>query len=177
MNQVMNLLSQWSIPLLLSTILLLGYWKKVPLFSTFIEGAGEGFRMAVQIMPPLVGMLVAIQIFRASGAMDLILMPFVPLLQFFQVPPDVLPLAILRPLSGSGSLAMMTDLIAQHGPDSLIGRMASVIQGSTDTTLYILTVYFGAVGVRHVRYALQVGLIADLAGFLAAITITMLMFG
>lgn len=114
--------------------------------------------------------------FRASGAMDLMLGAVRPLFDLLSIPTEVLPLGILRPLTGAGSLAFTADLIATHGPDSMIGRIASTIQGSTDTTLYVLTVYFGAIGIRKTKYALKVGLFSDLVGFLAAILICMYIF-
>src|SRR5690606_25379337 len=131
---------------------------------------------AIAIIPHLVGMMVAISMFRASGAMDMLLIPIRPIFDFFGVPSEVLPLGFLRPITGAGSLAFTADLIANYGPDSLIGRIASTIQGSTDTTFYVLTVYFGAVAVRKTKYALKVGLISDAVGFIAAILICMLVF-
>jgi spore maturation protein B len=122
-------------------------------------------------------MMVAISMFRASGAMDVILHAFRPIFDWFGVPSEVMPLGLLRPITGAGSLAFTTDLIKSHGPDSMIGRIASTIQGSTDTTLYVLTVYFGAIGVRRTRYALKVGLFSDLVGFVAAIVVCLLVFG
>lgn len=122
-------------------------------------------------------MMVAISVFRASGAMEWIVGWFAPLLSWFGVPSEVLPLAFLRPITGAGSLAFTTDLIKTYGADSMIGRMASTIQGSTDTTLYVLMVYFGAIGIRNGRYALKVGLFSDLVGFVAAIIVCLLVFG
>ena len=121
--------------------------------------------------------MVAISVFRASGALDYVISLFAPLVSWMGVPGEVLPLGILRPLTGTGSLAFTTDLIKTYGPDSMIGRMASTIQGSTDTTLYVLTVYFGAVGIRNGRYALKVGLFSDLVGFIAALAICLIVFG
>lgn len=121
-------------------------------------------------------MLVAISMFRASGAMDVLVGFIQPLLGKAGIPGEVLPLAFLRPLTGAGSLAFTADLIQTYGPDSMIGRIASTIQGSTDTTLYVLTVYFGAVGIRKTRYALKVGLVSDLVGFLAAVFICLYIF-
>lgn len=150
--------------------------KKQPVYEVFVEGAKDGFDTAIGIIPHLVGMMVAISMFRASGAMDMLLIPVRPIFEFLGVPSEVLPLGLLRPITGAGSLAFTADLIATHGPDSLIGRIASTIQGSTDTTLYVLTVYFGAVAVRKTKYALKVGLISDAVGFIAAIMICMLVF-
>ncbi|NQX64937.1 spore maturation protein [Paenibacillus alba] len=151
-------------------------YKKVPVYESFVDGAKEGFDTAIKIIPHLVGMMVAISVFRASGAMDLLLGWMHPLFDRMGVPTEVLPLAILRPITGAGSLAFTTDLIEQFGPDSMIGRIASTVQGSTDTTLYVITVYFGAIGIRKASYALKVGLISDLVGFVASIVICYLVF-
>ena len=127
-------------------------------------------------MPHLIAMMVALTLFRESGALQLLLQLLQPVLQYFHIPAEIVPLALLRPLSGMGSLAIATDLTAQYGPDSLIGRLAATMQGSTDTTLYVLTVYFGAVGIRNIAYALKVGLWSDLVGVLASIAVVYLVF-
>jgi spore maturation protein B len=177
MYALVSLISAWAIPVIIVFIPLYAAFKKIPVYETFTEGAKEGFDTAIRIIPSLVGMMVAISVFRASGAMDLIIGLFQPLLNRFGVPGEVLPLGILRPITGAGSLAYTTELIKQFGPDSMIGRIASTIQGSTDTTLYVLTVYFGAVGIRNSRYALKVGLLSDAVGFIAAIAVCFLVFG
>ncbi|GIP32348.1 spore maturation protein [Paenibacillus sp. J2TS4] len=177
MYSFITLISAWSIPVIIAFIPLFAAYKKVPVYESFVEGAKDGFQTAISIIPQLVGMMVAISVFRASGAMDLLISAIRPVLDYVGVPGEVLPLAILRPLTGSGSLAYTADLIGQFGPDSIIGRIASTIQGSTDTTLYVLTVYFGAVGIRKAGYALKVGLISDIVGFLASILICYLVFG
>ncbi|WP_216830417.1 spore maturation protein [Alkalihalobacterium elongatum] len=172
-----TVISIWIIPMLIAFILLYGTYKKVPTYETFVEGAKEGFSMAISIIPYLVGMLVAISVFRASGAMDFIIDSLRPVLQAIGVPSEIVPLAMIRPISGTGALGMTTDLIATYGPDSFIGRLASTMQGSTDTTLYVLTVYFGAVGIKKMGDALKVGLLADLVGIIASIVIVTLVFG
>ncbi|WP_336786811.1 spore maturation protein [Paenibacillus sp. MMO-177] len=176
MFELFTRVSAWLIPAIIVFIPLYAAFRKVPVYETFIEGAKDGFGTAINIIPSLVGMMVAISMFRASGAMDLMLGAVRPLFDWLSIPTEVLPLGILRPLTGAGSLAFTADLIATHGPDSMIGRIASTIQGSTDTTLYVLTVYFGAVGIRKTKYALKVGLFSDLVGFLAAIMICMYIF-
>jgi spore maturation protein B len=168
--------SIWFIPLLIGFILLYGTYKKVPTYETFVEGGKEGFSIAINIIPFLVGMLVAISVFRASGALDYVMMVMRPLFSLFHIPAEVVPLGLMRTISGTGALGMTSDLIATHGPDSFIGRLASTIQGSTDTTFYVLTVYFGAVGIKKMKYALKVGLLADLIGFLASIAVISLLF-
>ncbi|MFF2908062.1 spore maturation protein [Paenibacillus sp. NPDC057934] len=177
MLHFISLISAWAIPVLITFIPLYAFSRKVPVYESFVEGAKDGFSTAISIIPHLVGMMVAISVFRASGALDYLMSFVAPLMQGLGVPSEVLPLGLLRPLTGTGSLAYTTDLIRVHGPDSLIGMIASTIQGSTDTTLYVLTVYFGAVGVRNGRYALKVGLFSDVVGFVAAIAICLLLFG
>lgn len=175
--QMISIISLWFIPVLIGFILLYATMKKVPTYETFVEGGKEGIKMAVSIIPFLVGMMVAISIFRASGALDYMVDFIRPGLEKVGIPADIIPLAIIRPISGNAALGMTSDLIATHGPDSFIGRLASTLQGSTDTTFYVLTVYFGAVGIKKMGDALKVGLLADLAGFIAAIVVVTLMFG
>lgn len=176
MYSLISLISAWAIPVIVVFIPLYAAYRKIPVYESFTEGAKEGFETAIKIIPHLVGMMVAISVFRASGAMDFLLQWVRPLLDKIGVPGEVLPLAILRPISGAGSLAFTADLIKQFGPDSMIGRIASTIQGSTDTTLYVLTVYFGAIGIRKASYALKVGLISDLVGFISSIVVCYLVF-
>jgi len=175
--QIISVISLWFIPVLIGFILLYGTIKKVPTYETFVEGGKEGIKMAVSIIPFLVGMMVAISIFRASGALDATIDLMRPGLEKVGIPADIIPLAIIRPISGTAALGMTSDLIATYGPDSFMGRLASTLQGSTDTTFYVLTVYFGAVGIKKMGDALKVGLLADLAGFIAAIVVVTLMFG
>ncbi|MFM1652770.1 spore maturation protein [Brevibacillus sp. B_LB10_24] len=177
MYGLISLLSLWAIPVLLAFILVHAWSQRVPVYETFVEGARGGLVTSIKIMPHLVAMMVAITLFRESGAMELLLGSLRPLLQWLHVPSEIVPLALMRPLSGTGSLAITTDLIAQYGPDSLLGRLASTMQGSTDTTLYVLTVYFGAVGIRNGAYALKVGLWSDLAGVVASLIVVYLVFG
>jgi spore maturation protein B len=173
---MISLISLWMIPLIIGFILLYGTFKKVPTYETFVEGGKEGIDIAFSIIPYLVGMLVAITIFRASGALEFFVGMMKPALDAIGVPSEIVPLAFIRPISGTAALGMTTDLIAAYGPDSFIGRLAAVMQGSTDTTLYILTVYFGAVGVKKMGDALKVGLLADLLGIIASIIIVMMIF-
>ncbi len=174
--KVINIISAWAIPFLLFFIPTVAYFKKVKVYEAFVLGAEEGFHTAVRIIPFLVGMLVAIGVFRASGAMDLLVNAIRPVTNFLYTPPEILPLAIMRPLSGGGALAVAAELINTYGADSFIGRLASTMQGSTDTTFYVLTVYFGSVGISKYRYALHLGLIADVTSLAAAIFITHLIF-
>lgn len=174
---VTNTLAAWAIPVFMFVILVYAMAKKVDVFDAFVEGAKEGFGTSVKLIPFLVAMLVAIGLLRASGALDLFIGLLTPLLSRFNIPGEVVPLAIMRPLSGSGALGITTEILNSRGPDSFVGRVASTMQGSTDTTLFVLTVYFGSVGIRRTRHALAVGLCADLAGFIAAVAVCTLVFG
>ncbi|KKM08837.1 spore maturation protein [Clostridiales bacterium PH28_bin88] len=176
-SQVITQISRWAIPLMLFFIPAVAHLRGVKVYETFVEGAREGFETVIKIIPFLVGMLVAISVFRASGAMDLMVRALDPLIGLVGAPAELLPLAIMRPLSGGGALGVAAELIGAHGPDSIIGRMASIMQGSTDTTFYVLTVYFGSVGIRRYRYAVTLGLIADLTGLVASILIANWLFG
>ncbi len=178
MYEIFSQVSIWIIPCIIVFIPLYAAMRKqVPVYETFVTGAKDGFGTAINIIPHLVGMMAAISMFRASGAMELILSGVRPLFDWFGIPSEVVPLGLLRPLTGAGSLAFTADLIQTYGPDSMIGRIASTIQGSTDTTLYVLTVYFGAISIRRTRYALKVGLFSDIVGFFAAIFICLYIFG
>lgn len=169
--------SAWIIPLFLLIVLLVATWKKLPAYELFVEGGKDGIKMAFSILPFLLGMLVSISILRSSGALDAFIELISPVLLMIGIPPDVVPLAFVRPISGNAALGMTAELIGEYGPDSFIGRLASTMQGSTDTTLYILTVYFGAVGIKKMGYALKVGLLADLIGILASVIIVNMVFG
>ncbi len=175
---IMQGVSLYAIPVMV--LLIVGYAffvKKVKVYEVFCEGAKEGFTTAIRIIPFLVAMLVAIGIFRTSGAIDMILKVIEPVLSFIGMPGEVLPMAIMRPLSGGGATGIMNELFAVHGPDSMIGRIASTMMGSTETTFYVLAIYFGAVSIRKTRHAVITGLLADLAGLLAAVWICQIMFG
>jgi spore maturation protein B len=162
-------LSAWMLPMLIGAVLVVGYVRKVPIYNTFVEGAKGGFGTSIRLIPHLVAMMVAIQVFRASGALDYLIRLLHPVLVFLHIPPEVAPMGILRPISGVGSLALMTDIFKQYGPDSWLGQLASTMQAASDTTLYVITVYFGSVGIRNIRYALKVGLLADLISVIASV--------
>lgn len=161
---------------MLLTFLFAAVYKKIPLYDTFIDGAKEGFDVGVKIIPYLVGILVAIGMFRASGAIDFLAHSLKPLLNLIGMPADVLPLAIIRPLSGSGALGITSEIASKYGGDSYMARLAAVMTGSSETTLYVIAVYFGAVGISKVRHAILAGLVADIAGMLAALFICRLLF-
>jgi spore maturation protein B len=166
-----------AIPLVLLLFLTWGFVKKVKVYEVFVEGAKEGFNVAVRIIPYLVAMLVAIGIFRASGAMELLTALLSPITNLIGMPAETLPMALMRPLSGSGSLGIMTELMKVHGPDSFIGILASTMYGSSETTFYVLAVYFGSVNIKNTRHAVPAGIIADVAGMLAAVAIVRVLFG
>ena len=166
-----------AIPLLIVVFLGFGLVKKVPLYERFVEGAKEGFNIAVKIIPYLVAMLVAIGIFRAGGAMEWLIKILKPITDFIGMPAEALPMALMRPLSGSGSLGIMSEIISVHGPDSFLGIMVSTFYGSTETTFYVLALYFGAVNIKRTRHAVPAGLVADVVGILAAVLIVRLLFG
>lgn len=174
---ILSTISKWAIPFLLFCIPIYGYFRKVSVYESFVEGAEEGFTTAVKIIPFLVGMLVAISVFRASGALELVGHALSPVTGFIGAPPEILPLAFMRPLSGSAVLGLSAELMKVYGPDSFVGRLASVMQGTTDTTFFVLTIYFGAVGIKKYRYSPITGLSADISGFLASLYICHKLFG
>ena len=173
---VVNTVAVVAIPLMFIVFLGWGIVKKVKVYEVFVEGAKEGFTTAVRIIPYLVAMLVAIGIFRASGALEIVTKLLAPVTSLIGMPSETLAMALMRPLSGSGSLDVMTELMKVHGPDSLIGIMASTMYGSSETTFYVLAVYFGAVGIRNTRHAVPAGVIADVAGMLTAVWIVNILF-
>jgi len=169
-------ISLWAIPVILVGIPLVGLLKKVKVYDVFIDGAKEGFNVAVRIIPFLVGILVAIGMFRASGAMDLLTNALRPLMQRTVFPAELVPLVILRTLSGSGSLALTTDIIKRYGADSVISRTAATLYGGSETTFYVLAVYFGAVGVKRTRHAIPSALVGDLVAAITAAAVCSWMF-
>lgn len=154
-----------------------GFIRKVPIYNTFIDGAKGGFGTSIRLIPHLIAMMVAVSVFRASGAMGYLMTWMEPLLHLVHIPPEVAPMGLLRPISGMGSLALMTDIFKTHGPDSWLGQLASTMQAASDTTLYVITVYFGSVGIRRIRYALSVGLLADLASVVGSILAVYILLG
>lgn len=176
-KNIIQIFSILAIPMLIFLFIGYGAIKGVKVYEKFVDGAKEGFDIAIRIIPYLVAMLVAIGIFRAGGAMDLLTMILKPFTDLIGMPAEALPMAIMRPLSGSGSLGIMAEIIKVHGPDSFIGILVSTFFGSTETTFYVIAVYFGAVNIKKIRHALVAGLIADTAGILGALYIVKLLFG
>ena len=169
-------ISPWIVPGLVVLLLGFGLLRGVRVYEVFVEGAKDGFQVALRIIPYLVAILVAVGMFRASGAMELLLGPLGAVTSAFGLPPEALSMALLRPLSGSGAYGLVAATLESAGPDSYTGYLVSTLQGSTETTFYVLAVYFGAVQVRRVRHALAAGLTADLAGVVAAVVICSLLF-
>ncbi len=176
MRELVDLISLWAIPVMLVGIPLYGLLRGVKVYETFVDGAKEGFNVAVRIIPFLVAILVAIGMFRASGAMDLLTEGLRPILTAVGFPPEVFPLAVFRSLTGSGSLALMTDMVTTYGPDSLLGRISATMYGSSETTFYVLAVYFGAIGVKKTRHAVPAALIADLVAVVSSVAICYWLF-
>ena len=179
MNKVSTTVANILLMTIITCFIVAGVRKKINVYESFIEGAKDGFQTAVRIIPYLVAILVAIGVFRASGAMDMLIGMIndgVSLLGVDTQWVEAMPTALMKPLSGSGARGMMVDAMTTYGADSFVGRLSCVFQGSTDTTFYILAVYFGSVGVRHTRHAVNCGLLADLAGIIAAIAICYLFF-
>lgn len=183
-GDTMDMVSTSAANILLMTIItgfiVAGVLKRINVYDAFIEGAKDGFHTAVRIIPYLVAVLVAIGVFRASGAMDMLIGGLAKGVAALGVDAqwvDAMPTALMKPLSGSGARGMMVDAMTTYGADSFVGRLSCIFQGSTDTTFYILAVYFGSVGIKNTRYAVSCGLLADLASIVAAIAICYLFFG
>lgn len=169
-TETFNTISNWLIPVLLSAFLIFGYFRGVKLYETVTEGAKEGFTTAVRIIPFMVAIFVAIGMFRASGAMNILIQLLTPITERIGMPAEALSMALMRPLSGSGSFGIMSEIV-NSAPDSFLSFLVSTMQGSTETTFYVLAVYFGAVGIRRTRHALPAALCADAAGILASVLI------
>ena len=165
------------VPLILAGVALYGCFRRVDVYTALVQGAGDGLEVLMRILPSLVGLLTAVYMLRASGALHLAAQALTPLLDRIGLPGELLPLMLVRPISGSAALGVGAELIAAHGPDSYLGRTAAVMLGSTETTFYTIAVYFGAVKITKTRYAVPAALCADLTGFLAAAWAVRLCFG
>lgn len=164
------------IPFLITFIACFGVYKRNDVFSDFTQGAKEGLLTTLNILPSLVGLLVAVRAFSASGALEIIEKSASPVADFLKFPKELLPFALLRPMSGSGSLAMATDIFTRFGADSFLGRVVSVMMGSSETTFYTVAVYFGAVGIKNVRHTLACALAADVVCAFVSVWVCRLMF-
>lgn len=165
---VLTKFSDYLIPLLLAGAALYALCRRMDVFSALTTGAGEGLSVVLRILPPLVALLTAVYMLRASGALELLTELLTPVLTFLGIPPETVGLLLIRPVSGSGALAVGSDIMQTYGPDSTIGRTAAVMLGSTETTFYTVAVYYGAAGIRRTRHTIPAALAADITGFLAA---------
>ena len=168
---MINTISLYILPLMILFILTFALAKKVPVYEEFIEGAKDGFKVSISIIPYLVAIIVAVSMFRASGALD-IFKHFANTI----IPPDIIPLIFTRPLSGSAALGLFSDIVKEFGPDSYIAKLAAIMVGSSETTFYVLAVYFGSIGIKKYRYALLTGIIADIINIGLAIWVARLFF-
>ena len=172
----MTAVGDWAIPSVVFGIILYGFCRGTDVFEVFLQGAREGLSCAVRVLPALVALICAVGVLRASGALDLLTHAISPLTDKLGIPGEVVPLALLRPVSGSGAMVIFTDLLERYGPDSLIGRIASVMEGSTETTFYTIAVYYGAVSIRNTRHTVPASVTADLVGFLMSAAAVRLFF-
>lgn len=170
-------LGSYVVPVVILFIVLCGIIKKQNVFDLFLVGAKEGIHIAVNILPALIGLMMAIEMFKASGAFDLIVNAARPLADMLHFPCEVIPLAMMRPISGSGALSIFENTLRNYGPDSFIGRVASVLEGSTETTFYTVAIYYGTVGVSKTRHTIPAALSSDLVGFIMSILTVNLFFG
>ena len=177
MRAFFDLLSLWALPIVLVGIPIIGLVRKVKVYEVFVEGAKEGFNTILRIIPFLVTMLVAINMFKGAGGIDLLTRALSPILAPLHFPPDLLPLALMRPLSGGATLALLTDVVQRFGGDNLMSFMAATIYGSTETTFYVAAVYFGSVGVKQTRHAIPAGLMGDFVGVVASVVICRAVLG
>ena len=165
------------IPIIVIIILIYGLYKKVDIFDTFLLGVKEGLKSSINLFPTIFAMIIAINLLTRSGFILDLSNTLKPIFNKISFPVEVLSLAILRPISGSASLSMLSEILSTYGPDSFIGRLASIMQGSTDTTIYIISLYFASIGVKKIRYSLVVGLLSDLISIILSVVIVTLIFG
>ena len=173
----MDLIFTMLVPLIIAVVALYGMLRRVDVYDALVQGAGDGLGVLIRIVPPLIGLLTAVYMLRASGALELAGEFLSPVLARLGIPAETVPLMLVRPVSGSGALAVASDLMAAHGPDSYIGRVAAVMLGSTETTFYTIAVYFGSAGIVRTRHTVPAALAADLTGFLTAALTVRLLFG
>ena len=171
-----NFLSNLAMPLIILLIVIYGLIQKIKVFDLFLDGAKEGIQILVSIFPTLIGLFVAIGALRSSGILDFIISLLSPILDIFNFPTEIMPLALIRPISGSGSIAVATDIMKTYGVDSNIGLMSAVIMGSTETTVYTIAVYSSSVGIKNTRFVLYASLLADLVGILVSVLAVSIIF-
>jgi len=173
---VLHMFSVGVMPLVFLGLIGYGFFRRVNIFDAFLSGAAGGLKTLFGILPALVGLLAAIAMFRASGALAFTTKLLAPITNFLHIPSEIMPLALLRPISGSGALALVNDLLTSAGSDSMVGRIASVVMGSTETTFYTLAVYYGAIHIRDSRHTVPAALLADMTGLLAGVYICQLLY-
>ena len=169
-------LSLYLLPVLILLILSVGMLKKIPIYEEFINGAKDGFDVSIKIIPYLVALIVAISMFRASGALDWIVYIFSPILTYLEIPPDIIPIMFTRSLSGSATLGLFSEIANNFGAEEFITKLAAVMVGSSETTFYVLSVYFGSIGIKKMRYAILTGILADITGIVLAILVARYFF-
>ena len=167
----------WAVPVVITAIVLFGFLRKVPVFDTFVAGAKEGLHTTVSILPTLIGLIMAVSMLSASGALDLFSSLLAPAARFLGLPSQVMPLALIKPFSGSGSTAVLTQIYRSSGPDSFAGRVASVMAGSTETTFYAVAVYYGSVGIKKTRHTIPAALLGDLTACIFSALTVRIFFG
>ena len=165
------------IPLVVLGVIVVAFTKKVNVFDEFVEGAKEGIGLGISIFPYLIGMIFGINILLKSGILNQIFLFLKPVFDFIKIPVEILPMAMIRPISGNASFAIMIDIIKNYGVDSYLGRIVSVMQGATDTTIYVISLYFGSIGIKNIRYALKAGLFADLVTLIMSVILVTIFFG
>lgn len=170
-------IGNYLIPVVVLFIIIYALKKNVKIYDSFVSGAKEGLEIAISVLPFLVAMLFATDILLKSNILTRVFDLFTPILDIIKIPKQILPMAMIRPISGNASFAVMIDLIKSYGPDSYIGRIASSIQGSTDTTIYVLSLYFGSVGIKKIKYSLWVGLLTDLVCIITSVILVSIVFG
>jgi len=172
----MTNISLYILPLMILGILIAGIIKKVPIYEEFIEGAKDGFKVSISIIPYLVAIIVGISMFKASGAIDIISLSIGGILEKLSIPVDIIPIMITRSLSGSATLGLFSNIVSENGTESYITKLAAIMVGSSETTFYVLAVYFGSIGIKKYRYALLTGILADITGIVLAILVARLFF-
>ena len=169
-------MSVFMIPVVVVIVVFYGAYKKIDVYNSFIAGSKESFDMIMHLFPTMLAMVFAVNIFTKSGLLQDVTKFINPFLHILNIPSEIIPMALIRPISGSSSLAILNNILENYGPDSFVGRLASVMQGSTDTTFYVLTLYFGSIGIKKIKYALWAGLFADFIGIISSILIVNLLF-
>lgn len=164
------------VPSIIFIILIYGIIKKVNVYDSFLEGAKGSFEIIFNIFPSMLAMILGVNIFINSGLINVIFDILRPVFNFIKIPVEIITMALMRPISGSSSLALLNNILSSFGPESLVGRISSIIQGSTDTTFYVISLYFGSIGIKKIRYSLWVGLFADIIGIISSIVVVKLFF-